>query len=124
MLIHGATTGFFREKDNESAREGYPRLPRLNLGDDKRRSSRGIHLVVPVLGGDDDTVVTDVVAGVADDEDLGRGDDTECLVPISVSESNDFATLARSSKTTVENLPALTRAAVAAESLCVAVCTS
>jgi hypothetical protein len=106
------------------AREGDPRLSRLDLGDNERRRSRGIHLVVPVLGGDDDTVVADVVAGVANDEDLGCGNDTECLVPISVTESNDFATLARSSKTTVKNLPALTRAAVAAESLCVAVCTS
>jgi hypothetical protein len=47
-----------------------------------------------VLGGDDDTIFADVVTCVADDEDLGRRNDAERLVSVSVTESNDFNTLA------------------------------
>ena len=41
---------------------------------------------------DDDTVVADVIAGVAEDLDLGCGDDTEGLVAVCVAKSDNCTT--------------------------------
>lgn len=55
----------------------------------KRSSSWGIKFIVPVLIGDNDTVVTNVIASVADDEDFGGSNGAKTLVPIWISESNN-----------------------------------
>lgn len=45
-----------------------------NLAGNKGSSSRSVDLVVSVLGSDDNTVIADVVALMADDENLGGSD--------------------------------------------------
>jgi hypothetical protein len=50
-----------------------------------------------VRSGDDDAIVADVVTVVADDKNLRRSNDTERLVSVSVTESNNFDTLAKTS---------------------------
>ncbi|KAH9880920.1 hypothetical protein IAQ61_001214 [Plenodomus lingam] len=62
----------------------------LNTGGHEFRSRGSIALVVPVVSGDDDAVVADVVAIVTDDEDLGGGNGAEALVLIWVSECDDY----------------------------------
>jgi hypothetical protein len=57
-----------------------------NLPRNKGRGGGSIDLVVPVLRRDDDAVVADVVALVADDEDLGGGDAAKGLVAVCIAE--------------------------------------
>ena len=72
-------------------RDGYcliifkPTTHRLNAGCNKRSSGWGVVLVVPVLRGDDDTVVADVIALVADNEDLRGRNDTKSLIAVSIA---------------------------------------
>ena len=61
-----------------------------NLASNECSSSGSILLVVPVLSGDDDTIVADVVAFVADDEDLGGSDGAEGLAALWVAEDDDW----------------------------------
>jgi hypothetical protein len=65
------------------------RHPTLDLGSNKRSSTRRINLVVPVLRSNYDTVVADVVAVVADDEDFARGNGSERLVAVRVAKGNN-----------------------------------
>ena len=60
-----------------------------NLASNERRSSRSVLLIVPVLRGNDDTVVADVVAFVADDENLGSSDATKCLITVGIAKSDN-----------------------------------
>lgn len=60
-----------------------------NLTNNKVGSPGRIDLVVPVLGSDDDAIVANVVALVADDEGLGHSNQTEGLVAVGVTESNN-----------------------------------
>ena len=60
-----------------------------NLASNECSSSGSILLVVPVLSGNDDTVVADVVAVVADDEDLGGSDAAKGLVTVGITESDN-----------------------------------
>ena len=60
-----------------------------NLASNECSSSGSILLVVPVLSGNDDTVVADVVAFVADDEDLGGSDATKGLITVGVTKSDN-----------------------------------
>lgn len=92
-----------------------------DLAGNECSSSRSINLVVPVLGSNDDSVIADVVTLVANDEDLGGSDASEALVAISITKSDDCQDQYRISFGESCNLPALTLAAAAAVSLCVAV---
>ena len=60
--------------------------PRSNASSNKRSSSRSVHLVVPVLGSNNNTVVANVVALVANDENLGGGNGAKSLVTVSIAE--------------------------------------
>lgn len=60
-----------------------------NLGSDKRSSSRGIDLVVPVLRSNDDAIVADVVTLMADDENLGGSNAAEALIAVGITKSNN-----------------------------------
>jgi len=60
-----------------------------NPGSNKRSSGRSIDLVVPVLRGDDDSIIADVVALMADNEDLGGSDEAEALVAIGITKGDD-----------------------------------
>lgn len=60
-----------------------------NLASNESSSSGSILLVVPVLSGNDNTVVADVVAFVADDEDLGSSDATKGLITVGITESDN-----------------------------------
>jgi hypothetical protein len=60
-----------------------------NLASNECSSSRSILLIVPVLSGNDDTVVADVIAFVADDEDLGGSDATKGLITVGIPESDN-----------------------------------
>lgn len=95
-----------------------------NLAGNERSSSRSVDLIVPVLSRDDDAVVADVVADVADDENLGRSDASEALVAVSIAKGDNYQSQLCTSLPRWRNLPALILAAAAAESLCVAVWTS
>lgn len=65
-------------------------LTRLsNLTSDESSSSGGVDLVVPVLSSDDNAVVADVVALVADDENLGGCNTAERLVAVGIAKGND-----------------------------------
>lgn len=57
----------------------------------KSGGSGSVLLVVPVRRSDDDSVVADVVAVVAENLDLGSGDDTESLVAVCIAKGNDCA---------------------------------
>jgi hypothetical protein len=61
-----------------------------NLRSNKRSRSRRIHLVVPVLSSDNNTVITDVIAVMADDLDLRSSDRAKRLVTVGVTESNHY----------------------------------
>jgi hypothetical protein len=61
-----------------------------NLAGNKSSSSRSVSLIVPVLGSNDDTVVADVVALMADDENLGGSDAAKGLIAVSITESDDY----------------------------------
>jgi hypothetical protein len=77
-----------KEKDNHGTH------PRLNSCSDERSRSGSIHLVVPVLIGNDDAVLADVISGVADDQDLGRSDRSERLVTVGVTKSHNYTSSA------------------------------
>lgn len=57
-----------------------------NLARNKGSGGGSIDLIVPVLRRDGDAVVADVVALVADDEDLGGGDAAKGLVAVCIAE--------------------------------------
>jgi hypothetical protein len=109
----------------------------LNPGSNERRGSGSVDLVVSVLGSDYDAVFADVVASVANDEHFRSGHGAEGLIAVCVAECDDCASSAFSNGQCISNqellglgsffedyLPAFTRAAWAAVSLWVAVCTS
>ena len=60
-----------------------------NLTSNESSSSGSILLVVPVLRGNDDTVVADVIAVMADDENLGGSDATKALITVGITESDN-----------------------------------
>lgn len=66
-----------------------PSCNRSDLAGDEGSGGGSINLVVSVLRSDDNTVVTDVVTLVADDEDLGRSNTAEALVAVGITERND-----------------------------------
>ena len=57
-----------------------------NTCGNESRSRRSIDLVVPVLGGDDNTVVADVITLMADDENLVCGNRAKGLVTVGIAE--------------------------------------
>jgi hypothetical protein len=90
----------------------------LDPRSDEGSCGRSINLVVPVLRSDNDAVVTDVITLVADDEDLGRSNEAECLITISIAECYNYAMLVQRSKELIIGYsPAETLAALAADSL-------
>lgn len=92
-----------------------------NLAGNKISSPGSIDLIVPVLGGDDNAVVADVVTLVADDEHFGGSYAAEALVAVGITKGDDcFESVLRVFQNG-QNSPALTLAAAAAVSLCVAV---
>ena len=66
----------------------------LDTRSNERSSSRRIHFIVPVFRSDNDSIVANVVSGVANDEYLGCSNEAESLVTICVSESNNLIVLA------------------------------
>jgi hypothetical protein len=99
----------------------------LNLGRNKRSSTRRIYLVVSVLSGNYNTVLADVVSLVANNQDFARRNASERLVLVGIAKGNNCTSLATITTNRYEkkrNLPAETFAACAALNLCVAVCTS
>jgi hypothetical protein len=62
-----------------------------NEASNESSGSGSVLLVIPVRRSDDDSIVADVVALVADDLDLGGGDQTESLVTVCVAKGNDYS---------------------------------
>lgn len=62
----------------------------LNPCSNKCSRSRSVLLVVQVLRGNRDTIVTDVVSSVANNKNLGSRNRSESLVPISITEGHDY----------------------------------
>jgi hypothetical protein len=65
-------------------------LSHLNASSDKRGSCGCILLVVQVSSSDARTTLADVVARVADGQDLGRGDLAESASAVGVTEVDDW----------------------------------
>ncbi len=61
----------------------------LNPRGNESSRSTSILLVVQVCGGDGAAALADVVAGVADSQDLGAGDGAEGLTALWVTEDDD-----------------------------------
>jgi len=57
-----------------------------NASGDESGSSRSIDLVVPVLRGDDDTIVADVVTSMANNENLASSNRAKGLITVSIAE--------------------------------------
>jgi hypothetical protein len=65
------------------------RHPTLDLGSNKRSSTRRINLVVPVLSANYNAIVADVVAVVADNENFARSNRAKSLVAVRITKGNN-----------------------------------